>query len=185
MNRRIENGSPQTDTAVRLGQVIASLSHRLDPKRSGSAAMAQLRRISQDNLPSQFWLVYLSEVPLEWREPNGRPDVRHDRSWASLIRAMAEMGPRPHSLNRQFGRALADTGYSEDRFVRLVRASDSTLERELRTASVWLARSGVLRVNWIQPAELFSWGPGRKSRSSTVRHRLAREYFSSVARRSP
>ena len=167
-----------------LSKVISALSRELDPTRRGSGSLAELRRIRDDYLPPRFWVLYLTVVPKEWREHKGKPDARHDRAWAHLTRAMVEMGANPLSFQMPFGRALAESGYSEARFVRLLRAEGEVIARELRTAGEWLAKSGVRRVNWMDPSSLFDWGPGMQSSARSARHRLARDYFSAAARQS-
>ena len=182
----VKSGSEATgvDSVPRLGKVIARLSAQLDTRRIGSGAMAELRRIRDDSLPPQFWMLYLTVVPPEWRERNGKPHYRHDLAWARLTRAMAEMGSRPQKFDLSLGTALRSTGYSEERFVRLLRAEGAALARELRIAASWLARAGVLQVDWMRPAALFRWGPGMRSSPATARHQLSRDYFKVAASQS-
>ena len=166
-----------------LGQVIATLSRQLNAERIGTGALAELRRMTGDNLPPAFWNRYVQDVPLEWREPRGRVDPRVDLAWAGLVRAMVEMAPRPHSFDQPFGEALADTRYSEDRFVRLLRAEGDELARELRVAGAWLARAGV-KANWEQPAHLLLGGLGLNVKNQISSHQMARDYFRAAAQRS-
>ncbi len=167
----------KADATTSLPTVVARLSAYLDTGRIGTGALAELRRISDDSLPPQFWILYLKVVPPEWRERNGKPDFRHDLAWARLTRAMVAMGSRPQKFELSFGTALASTGYSEARFVRLLRAEGDALARELRVAADWLSRAGVGQVDWVRPASLFRWGPGMRSRPRIARHQLARDYF--------
>ena len=166
-----------------LGQVIATLSRQLHAERIGTGALAELRRMTGGNLPPAFWKRYLQDVPLEWREPRGCVDERVDRAWAGLMRAMVEMAPNPHSFGLPFGEALADTRYSEDRFVRLLRAEGDELARELRVAGAWLARAGI-KANWEQPAHLLLRDLGLKVKDQISSHQIARDYFRVEARRS-
>lgn len=182
-------GSRPVDEAVetaRLGAVVAALSRSLDARAIGAGALAELRRITDDDLPPAFWKRYLTDVPPEWREPGGRPDRRVDRAWGSVIRAMVEMAPKPHSFERSFGAALAETGYSELRFVRLLRAEGHDLAREARVAAAWLARADVKEANWEQPARLILGRPwlGLNTRDKDASHALARGYFRVADRRS-
>lgn len=168
-----------------LGQVIAALSRQLHADRIGTGTLAELRRMTGGSLPPAFWKLYLQDmVPLAWREPRGRIDARVDRAWAGLMRAMVEMAPHPHSHRLPFGEALADTRYSEDRFVRLLRAEDDELARELRVAGAWLARAGIEAANWEQPAHLLLRGLGLNVRNQISSHQMARDYFRVEARRS-
>ena len=168
-----------------LGQVIAALSRQLNPKMIGTGTLAELRRITGNVLPPAFWKRYLTDVPPEWREPGGQPNARIDQGWAALIRAMVEMAPNPHSFDQPFGAALAGTDYSEYRFIRLLRAEGEELSRELRVSGAWLARAN-LKANWEQPAHLLlgqAWR-GFDVRSPSIRHHMARDYFSVAARQS-
>lgn len=166
-----------------LGQVIATLSRQLNAERIGAGALAELRRMTDNDLPPAFWKRYLLDVPAEWRERGGHVNVRIDQAWAALIRAMVEMAPNPHSFDQPFGAALADTGYSEGRFVRLLRAEGDDLARELRVAGAWLARAGV-RANWEQPAHLLLRGLRLNVNHQIAGHRMARDYFRVAAQRS-
>ena len=180
----VDKSNMRDQSGRRLGAVIGAISHRLSADRIGTGPLAELRRISESDLPPAFWKLYLMDrvVPPEWREPKGRPDVRVDRAWAFLIRAMAEMAPNPHSFERGFGSALARTGYSEERFVRLLRAEDSDLAREVHSAGAWLARKGLSQVNWEHPAHLLFGPTGVMGiRTQFVIHTLARDYFRAQA----
>ncbi|MCY4587059.1 MAG: type I-E CRISPR-associated protein Cse2/CasB [Bryobacterales bacterium] len=166
-----------------LGQVIATLSRHLNAERIGVGALAELRRMTGNDLRSAFWKQYLCDVPVEWREPRGQVDARVDRAWAGLIRAMVEMAPNPHSFDQPFGAALAKTRYSEDRFVRLLRAEGEDLARELRVAGSWLARAGV-KADWERPAHLSLRGLGLNVNPQLASHRMARDYFRTPTQRS-
>ena len=166
-----------------LGQVIASLSRQLNAERIGTGALAELRRMTGNDLPPAFWKRYLQDVPMQLREPRGHVDARVDRAWAGLVRAMVEMAPNPHSFDRPFGAALAETDYSEDRFVRLLRADGDDLARELRVAGAWLSRSGV-KADWERPAHLLFRGLGLNVKHQIASHRMARDYFRVAAQRS-
>ena len=51
-------GSRPVDEAietVRLGAVVAALSRSLDARKIGAGALAELRRITEDDLPPAFW----------------------------------------------------------------------------------------------------------------------------------
>ncbi|MDE0164193.1 MAG: type I-E CRISPR-associated protein Cse2/CasB [Bryobacterales bacterium] len=166
-----------------LGQVIATLSRQLNAERIGVGALAELRRMTGNDLPSAFWKRYLCDVPVEWREPRDHVDARVDRAWAALIRAMVEMAPNPHSFDQPFGAALAKTRYSEYRFVRLLRAEGEDLARELRIAGSWLARAGA-KADWERPAHLSLRGFGLNVNAQIARHRMARDYFRAPTQRS-
>ena len=186
MNTKKTTDGPQAGQPAEtqtLGQVIAALSRQLNADRIGAGRLAELRRMTDDDLPPAFWKQYLMDVPTEWREPGGYVSAPVDRAWAALVRAMAEMAPNPHSFDQPFGAVLASTRYSEDRFVRLLRAEGEDLARELRVAGTWLAREGV-KANWEQPAHLMLKHLGLKIHHRAAAHRMARDYFRGAARRS-
>ena len=190
MNIEAVTGSPPLDEPVespRVGSVVAALSRHLDARTIGAGTLAELRRITADDLPPAFWKRYLTDVPAEWREPGGHVDARIDRAWAGLIRAMVEMAPNPHSFERPFGATLADTGYSEHRFVRLLRAEGNDLAREVRVAGAWLTRAGAKAANWEQAAHLLLGRPwlGLRVRPKITSRRMARDYFRAAAKQSP
>lgn len=181
MDRRPSEDEPAEPRS--LGQVVATLSRQMKAERIGTGALAELRRMTGNDLPPAFWKRYLLDVPAEWREPRGHVDARVDRAWSALIRAMVEMVPHPHSFDQPFGAALAKTGYSEDRFVRLLRAERDDMARELRVAGAWLARAGV-KANWEQPAHLLLRNLGLNVNHQTATHRMARDYFRTATRQS-
>ena len=190
MNGEIAAGSPSSDETAEsrnLGQVVAAISRRLSADLIGAGDMAALRHMTADGFPPAFWKLYLTDVPLTWREPGGRVDERLDGAWAALVRAMVEMAPNPHTFDQPFGAALAHAGYSEDRFVRLLRAAGDDLTRELRVAGARLARAGAGATNWEQPAHLVLGDTGCKLNvwPPRIRHQMARDYFRAVAKQSP
>src|SRR3546814_14866151 len=55
---------------------------------------------------------------------------------------MARIVETPHRTGVRPAAALANTNYSETRFVRLIRAEDEWFENELRVACDWLGNAG-------------------------------------------
>jgi len=170
-----------------LGHVIAVLSRHLSESGIGTGDLAELRRMDREELPPAFWRLYLDPqiVPTWCREPGGRVDVGVDLAWAALVRAMVEMAPRPHSSDPPFATALAASGYSEVRFVHLLRSENADLARELRTAGAWLARAGVGGVNWRQPAHFVLRHPRLPTLGEHAAHSMAKDYFREAARQVP
>ena len=170
---------------VTLGRVLGRLSHELSGEGIGTGSLAELRRMTPSDRPPVFWRLYLRIVPEEWREPGGHADLRVDAAWAGLIRAMAEMAPKPLDFDRSFGSELAKAGYSEFRFVRLVRAEDGELARELRVAAEWLARKHV-KANLHPVAELLLGRPwlGLDVRPDRAVRTLSHDFFRAQAAQS-
>lgn len=174
-----------------LGSIIGTISLQLNAERIGSGTVAELRRMGWGEFPPAYWHFVLRHVPEEWRTFEGTPSQRLDQAWAAILRAMAEGAPDPNNFDRRFGAALAETGYAEPRFVRLLRAEGEDLAREARVAAQWLARAGV-KANWTDPAGLILGRIGHLRRAgeawipepeATV-HRLARDYFRAQAAQS-
>ncbi|MCA8929418.1 MAG: hypothetical protein KDC18_15245 [Alphaproteobacteria bacterium] len=172
------------DAPKGLGSIIGQLSPRLDAERIGTGTLAELRRMAWDEFPSAYWHFTLRHIPEAWRTRDGAPSQHLDRAWAAVLRAMAEGAPNPNAFGHSFGAALAETGYAEPRFVRLLRADGEDLAREMRTAALWLARAGT-KANWTDPAGLMLGRIGRLRRAGetwlpapeTIVHSLARDYF--------
>ncbi len=163
---------------VRLGQLLGRLSHQLHAGRIGAGSLAELRRMTRSNRPPAFWKLYLQIVPDVWREPGGRPDVRVDDAWAAIIRGMAEMAPDALAFGRSFGAELSRAGYSESRFVRLLRADHADLAREFRVAAGWLGAKGA-KANLTPVAELLLGRPyvGLDVRPDYAARTLAHDFF--------
>ena len=174
------NGDP-----IRLGQLLGRLSHQLHAGRIGAGSLAELRRMTRSDRPPAFWRLYLQIVPEVWREPGGRPDVRVDDAWAAVIRGMAEMAPDALDFGRPFGTELSRAGYSESRFVRLLRAENADLAREFRVAAGWLGSKGA-KANLTPVAELLLGRPyvGLDVRPEYAARKLAHDFFRAEAARS-
>ncbi len=115
---------------------VHALIHTLAPQRLGTGPIAELRRMEPTAgvLPPVFWTVLMKHVPEYLCQ--GRDA---ERAWAAIIQGIALMAPRAHEKEASPGRVLADTGYSEPRFVRLLRAEGDGLSVETRTVCRWLA----------------------------------------------
>jgi len=170
---------------VRLGQLLGRLSHQLHAGRIGAGSLAELRRMTRSDRPPDFWRLYLQIVPEAWREPGGRQDARVDDAWAAVIQGMAEMAPDALAFGRPFGTELSRAGYSESRFVRLLRAENADLAREFRVAAGWLGSKGV-KANLTPVAELLLGRPyvGLNVGPEYVARTLAHDFFRAEAARS-
>lgn len=174
----VQDGSPPSRRDM-IARAAFDLSLHLDPERIGTGGMAELRRMEASDgfLPATFWRLLFRAVPDEIR--GSAPS--HDRAWALLIHTMALIGPKPHATDARFGQALAETGYSEARFVRMLRTDDHTFEKDLRASATWLADYGK-RIDCrglarfiLSKSQGFQQGFGLSPSHET--HRLARDYF--------
>lgn len=166
--------SPETGTLLALVQF-------LDCERLGSGPLAALRRIAPGTgLPPDFWRVLMSCVPDELRM-----GAQAERAWALIINGIALMAPEPHRSNAWPGRVLAETGYSEPRLVRLLRAEGEELFHEARIAGLWLA-ARARPVDWVAFGRflLSRLHPGFLAEANRARHThdFARAYFGAMAR---
>lgn len=171
------------ESAQRLGSVLADVANRLRPERIGAGSLAEIRRMVPGEFPPAFWRFYFAEIPGPWREPHGAPNEGIDRAWSVLLRSMAEMAPRILDFDVPFGAALANTDYSEARFVRFIRADAEALPRALWEAAHWLAQKG-RAVNWQPVAEAVLGGLALPVSPEKARRRMARDYFRAQAARS-
>lgn len=165
-----------------IGQTVGALAGKLTKDRQGTGGMAQLRRMDPLGvLPIAFWeLLAAKEF-----EDDPIPESQ-ERSWAIIIQAMAMMAPSSSSSSLPAGghrpklppgRVLAEQGYPETRFIRLLRAEGEGLATEIRTLARWSA-SKALAFDW---ADLASLVLARASRNPDWAEaqaiRLARPYF--------
>ncbi|MDR3518480.1 MAG: type I-E CRISPR-associated protein Cse2/CasB [Azospirillaceae bacterium] len=165
-------------TAVRkkLDGIVFALSQVLRKERLGTGPLAQLRRMDPLGVPPPaFWPLFFEVV-----DPEAKGEST-ERAWAIIVQAMAMMGPEAHQGGRRAGRALADSGYPEGRFVRLLRGSGEALATEVRTLSRWCLAKG-LGFDWTDLAALIlARQAGDPERADRAVLRLARSYFQPAA----
>lgn len=181
---RSVSGAEPLELRQELGRTLGRLGARLVPGKIDTGTLAELRRMTAASPSPAFWRFYLHIVPLSLRESTkGGPDDRRDLAWARLIQAMAESGGASSGSTPSLGTALARTGYSEARFVRLLRAEGNDLARELRVAARWLATKGS-GADWWLPAQLLLGRPatGLPVDAEVAARRLASDYFREQAR---
>lgn len=152
----------------------------------GNGAMSELRRMDpwEGPLPGCFFAVMARHVyqPDEAGTPAWLE--RRDRAWAVLLCGMARLAPEPHAAGARIGRVLAETGYSEPRFVRLLRAEEGGLADEAGLACRWLQAKG-RAIDWVDFGRFLlgrlmkDWQPGADDH---VGHALARDYFLNIRR---
>lgn len=99
--------------------------------------------------------------------------------WAAIVAGLAHLGTL-HKRDERLGRVLADVGYSEIRFIRLIRADADRLVDELPQLARHLAAKGA-PVDWTGAAHLML-SAGRDWEGRVRRH-IARDYYGILARR--
>ena len=134
--------------------------------------LAELRRIDVNHpYTPALWKVLLAFVPDAWTM--GREQATKEKRWATLLMAMA-INRGKHERSKRFGAALAEAGWSELRFVRLMEARDEALLAMFRQMAAFVSSKGIT-TNWVEPAKLLFEQDGE--RAETVRLNIAREYY--------
>ncbi len=172
--------SEQTEAAVEkpLHLAIGRLSRRLTAAyRADPGEIAALRRAGAGTSSPVFWRVLMADVPEELRKGHAGESL-----WAGLFTAFAVLAPLGSGRGEALGKALAETGYSELRLVRLLRADSAAMAGELATAARWLVAKG-RAADWRDFAEfaLSRLDLGADSDHPAARH-IARTYFRAVSR---
>lgn len=141
----------------------------------GTGALAELRRISpQKPFTPSLWRLLLD---LDEAEPWGGLERNiYERRMATLAMGMAFCAGL-HSYKVPLGRALAEAGWSELRFVRLMEARGETLETLIRRMAQFLA-SKSQPANWVDVGWLLigqDWDSAEETRL-----RIARSYYGTL-----
>lgn len=179
-NRQPMSPSPDTATldeedAISSGEAVGRVAHVLDPdseKGLSSGDRAALRRIDLDTpVTPTLWKVLFD---LEQDEaPDWIGQTTWEQRWATLLMGMAHCAGL-HDYDVPLGQALAEAGWAETRFVRLLEADEETLRVLLRRMAQYLA-SKQQSANWDDVRQLlFSHGSDFQE---DVRLRIARPYY--------
>lgn len=98
--------------------------------------------------------------------------------WASIVVGLAHLGGL-HRANERLGRVLAEAGWAEQRFVRLLRADPERLVDDVPALARFLAAKGIA-VDWADAARLIL--TAGTSEGEKMRRHLARDYYGVLAR---
>ncbi len=160
-----------------LASTISRLVH-LCQKGLPTGEIAELRRLRPDNP----WVPAFWRIAAQVLEPAGHlagPSLAREdaeRRWGMILAIVAELAAF-HSPDCPLGRALAHCGFSDLRFMRLVRASSDSLLVDARQAARFLASRGeAARLTDFAHLLLSDGTP----RGEDVRRRLARDFYSGV-----
>jgi CRISPR system Cascade subunit CasB len=159
--------------AAVIGRIAAAVQRELS-----AGDVAALRRLTPEDpgVPA-FWKV--AAAHLEGALPaGGEARDEAERRWATVLSGMA-LTSGLHARGRRAGAALADAGYSELRFERLLRAKGDALLHEVRTAARFVA-SKAAALDWTELATLVL-GAGGDS-DDGIRRSLARSYYAQLSR---
>ncbi len=178
-------GSPPHDASTedlpddpneRLGVAIGKIAKRMKPKGIMSTGdRAELRRVSpkQPYTPALWKLLFHYKLDNDWL---GIGQDAYERHMSTLLMGMAHCTGL-HNYHVSLGHAMAESGWSELRFVRLMEARGETLEVLIRRLAQYLSSKGQ-SANWVDVA----WLLLSQDRDSAEKTRLgiARSYYGTL-----
>lgn len=154
-------------TVRRLGGIVGESLPR--------GELAELRRLDPAS-PSTaaFWKLVVGELePLGALRGRGPRREEEERRWAVILNVLAHL-EHLHRPGTGYGRALAESGFSEHRFSRLLRARGDTLWHQARRSGQFLSaknqQADATGLAWLVLSE------GRSDAQRARRH-LARDYY--------
>ena len=154
--------------AALLGRIAASLEHD-----TSTGDIAELRRLDPDHPGSPaFWRIVVASLDPSL-PPDGPARSEALRRWATILRTLAQLTGL-HDPRQPLGVGAIESGVSETRFLKLLRATGGTLSDSVRTIGHQLATAGV-RVDVADFARLIL-SDGRADESA-VRERIAYRFY--------
>lgn len=177
MSQMTDIAATQRSSMNRWKSALAALAQAVAAGRFSPGEMAVLRRLHpEDPAGPVFWNALIHYVDPYVTMPERDP-ARRDAEWRWAL-IMGQMAKLTHREGENPGNTLADTGFSDQRFERLLRASGKSLARELRSAVAFLVSKG-RAVDWVQLGELILSDSGQDEWAEDVRRRLARAFHRS------
>ena len=165
-----------TTTESTIHSVVGKIAYAMENHLS-NRDLAQLRRASPaEPYTPALWKVLLTYVPPSWT--GGSKQDEKERLWAHLLQGMA-MTAGLHSQGTPLGWALAQAGWSELRFVRLMQARGDGLAKEIRRLASFLS-SKSQTADWLDIAQLLFNQEGE--RAERHRRHIARNYYQALYR---
>ncbi len=167
------------DPSEQLRKAVGTIARRMGTEGGmSSGQLAELRRISPENpfTPALWKLLYEYDLQDAWM---GLDQNTYERRMATLLMGMAHCAGL-HDYGTPLGRALAESGWSELRFVRLMEARGETLEALIRRLAQYLSSKGQ-PANWVNVAWLLL-GQDR-DHAETTRLRISRDYYGALYRK--
>jgi len=185
MNSKTESPQNQSEKTSIPKQSIRKLVNRLAyvlEKELSPGDLAELRRLDPlDPACPAFWKVatlYLDGTP--WMPFEGPYRDVSEQRWAAILGSMAYTTGL-HRPGRRLGAALADAGFSELRFVRLLRASGRALLDAVALTARFLSAKGESFDCYDVTSLVLS---DKRDHGESERRRIARDYYRSFHRRS-
>lgn len=168
----------QHDAQPSLRSLIARLTEMI-ANGLGRGEVADLRRMAADDAtPAAFWKLFVSIIePAGWAPATGPRAAKREAEWATILNALA-IAEGFHSPQRRLGQALAEEGFSEIRFARLLTAQGQRLADEVRLMARFLASKGasadLTDAAWLVLSDESEGG-------ENLRRRIARDYYAHSA----
>lgn len=167
---------PETNNRIEYGKIVGKVATMIQQDGALSTGeKADLRRISPDQpFTPALWRI-LMVLDLD-QSPGWIRQEHWERRWATLFMGMAHCAGL-HSYQTSLGEALAEAGWSELRFVQLMRAKEETLETHLRRVAQFLAGKNQ-EANWTDTARLLFFQSDEVGEK--VRLSISREFYSTL-----
>lgn len=138
-----------------------------------TGALAELRRIDPEEPYTPALWRTLVGYGIDERWGDGEWREAQEVRWAALLMGMAHTVGL-HDPYTSLGEALADAGWSETRFVRLMESRDTRLVEEVRRVAQYLS-SKSQKANWTDVADLVLDQDAEWAESQ--RRKIARNYY--------
>lgn len=165
----VQADSEASNQQMGLGTIVARLAGILSASHYSNGDRAALRRWSIGQpLPLGFYRLWLRHAEQEL------PAETHAEVWMVLVWGLATMGAEAHRPGRPFGRALAESGYSEARVERLLSASEGPRIELFMSTIRFLASKGEA-FDWLDAAVFLLASDG--SVRERAHRRIAQAYF--------
>ena len=165
-------GEAKPELSTTVDAVAWSISKILAP-----GEVASLRRLRPEDVGSDaFWRIVAAHLAPVLADSGPFRDEA-ERRWAVVVQAMAEMRGL-HARGLRLGRALAAAGLSEQRAVRLLRASGASLADAVRVTAHYLASTATASDHADLARLVLS--DGRRDEED-VRRRIARDLYAGLA----
>lgn len=156
-----------------LGPTVGRLAGLMEGDSALSTGdMAELRRVQPEEPYTPALWKLMEDLDLQGR-PGWLDQEQRETRWAALMMGMA-MNAGLHDYDVPLGEALAEAGWSELRFVRLLRATDTRLIEEVRRMAQYLG-SKDQPADWTDVGRLLFSQDG--DIADTIRRNIARPYY--------